>query len=56
MPHVRGSASVMYPTGVRPLPAPDGLAVGRMDGSAAWVKWSRLASFTNYDIMRFESR
>ena len=56
MPHVRGSASVMYPTGVRPSPAPDGLAVGRMDGSAAWVKWARLASFTNYDIMRYESR
>ena len=56
MPHVKGSASVMYPTGVKPLPAPDGLAVGRMDGSATWVKWLRLASFTNYDIMRYEPR
>jgi len=56
MPHVRGSASVIYPTGVKPLPPPEGLAVGRVDGSAAWVKWIRLSSFTNYDIMRYERR
>ena len=56
MPHVRGSASVIYPTGAKPLPPPEGLAVGRMDGSAAWVKWGRLSSFTNYDIMRYEGR
>jgi len=56
MPHVRCSASVIYPSGVKPLPAPEGLAVGRMDGSAAWVKWGRLASITNYDIMRYEAR
>ena len=56
MPHVKGSSSVIYPTGVKPLPAPDGLAVGRMDGSATWVKWIRLSSFTNYDIMRYEPR
>jgi prepilin-type N-terminal cleavage/methylation domain-containing protein len=56
MPHVRGSASVMYPTGVKPLPPPDGLAVGRIDGSVNWVKWIRLASYTNYDIMRYEPR
>jgi prepilin-type N-terminal cleavage/methylation domain-containing protein len=56
MPHVGGSASVVYPTGVKPVPPPEGLAVGRLDGSAAWVKWSRLASFTNYDIMRYEPR
>lgn len=56
MPHVGGSASVIYPAGVKPLPAPEGLAVGRMDGSAAWVKWIKLASFTNYDIMRYEPR
>ena len=34
MPHVRGSSSVNYPTGVEPLPPLDGLAVGRLDGSA----------------------
>ena len=56
MPHVRGSASVVYPTGVKPVPPPDGLAVGRMDASAAWVKWIKLSSFTNYDIIRYEPR
>jgi prepilin-type N-terminal cleavage/methylation domain-containing protein len=56
MPHVKGSASVYYPTGVKPVPPPDGLAIGRMDGSATWIKWVRLASFTNYDIMRYEPR
>jgi prepilin-type N-terminal cleavage/methylation domain-containing protein len=56
MPHVRGSASVVYPTGVKPVPAPECLAVGRLDSSANWVKWERLASFTNYDIMRYEPR
>ena len=56
MPHVKGSASVMYPVGVKPNPPPEGLAAGRLDGSSAWVKWDRLSSFTNYDIMRYESR
>jgi prepilin-type N-terminal cleavage/methylation domain-containing protein len=56
MPHVRGSASVLYPTNVKPLPPPQGLGVGRMDGSSAFVAWIRLASFTNYDIMRYEPR
>lgn len=56
MPHVKGSASVMYPVGVRPNPPPEGLAVGRLDGSSAWVPWNRLASFTNYDIMMYERR
>jgi prepilin-type N-terminal cleavage/methylation domain-containing protein len=56
MPHVRGSSSVMYPAGVKPLPPPEGLAIGRMDASANWVKWARLSSFTNYDIMRYEPR
>jgi hypothetical protein len=56
MPHVRGSSSVNYPTGVKPLPPPDGLAVGRLDGSAKWVKWASLASYMNYDIMRYEPR
>lgn len=56
MPHVRGSMSVEYATGVNPLPPPDGLAVGRLDGSAGWVKWMKLLSFTNYDIMRYEPR
>jgi hypothetical protein len=52
----RGSSSVNYPTGIKPLPPPDGLAVGRLDGSAKWVKWASLASYTNYDIMRYEPR
>jgi prepilin-type N-terminal cleavage/methylation domain-containing protein len=56
MPHVRGSSAVMYAAGVPCRPAPEGLAVGRMDGSAAWVKWQKLASFTNYDVMRYEPR
>lgn len=38
MPHVRGSALVLYNAQVNPVPAPDGLAVARMDGSATWVK------------------
>ena len=56
MPHVRGASSVEYPVGVKPVPPPDGLAVGRMDASANWVKWVKLSSFTNYDIMRYEPR
>ena len=56
MPQERGSSSVNYPAGVKPLPAPDGLAAGRLDGSAKWVKWASLASYTNYDIMRYEPR
>ncbi len=56
MPPVKGSASVMYPLGVKPNPPPEGLAVGRLDGSSARVPWKRLSSFTNYDIMRYESR
>jgi hypothetical protein len=27
-----------------------------LDASATWVKWVKLASFTNYDIMRYEPR
>jgi len=38
MPHVRGSALVLYPPQVNPVPSPDGLAVARVDGSASWVK------------------
>jgi len=34
----------------------DGWTDGRMDGSAAWVKWIKLAGYTNYDIMRCEPR
>jgi hypothetical protein len=56
MPHVRESASVNYPTGVKPVPTPVGLAVGRMDGSSNWVKWIELAVYANYDIMRYEGR
>jgi hypothetical protein len=56
LPHVRASSSINYPTGVKPLPPPDGLAVGRLDGSANWVKRASLASYTNYDIMRNRPR
>jgi prepilin-type N-terminal cleavage/methylation domain-containing protein len=56
MPHVKGSASVMYPAGVKPNPPPEGLAVARLDGSSVWVTWNRLSSFTNCDIMRYERR
>jgi prepilin-type N-terminal cleavage/methylation domain-containing protein len=42
MPHVRGSALVLYPARANPVPSPDGLAVARMDGSATWVQWKKL--------------
>jgi prepilin-type N-terminal cleavage/methylation domain-containing protein len=56
MPHVRGSAAVYYPPGVACSPPPEGLAVGRLDGSATWVKWIKLSKFVNYDVMRYEPR
>ena len=42
MPHVRGSALVLYPARANPVPSPEGLAVARVDGSASWVKWKKL--------------
>jgi prepilin-type N-terminal cleavage/methylation domain-containing protein len=42
MPHVRGSALVLYPARANPVPSPDGLAVARTDGSASWVVWKKL--------------
>lgn len=56
MPHLRGKGAAVYPTGVRPLPPPEGLAVGRLDGSSKWVKWGKLANFVNYDRMYYEPR
>ena len=55
MLHVGSASSVAYPTGVKSVPPPHGLAVGRMDAPAKWVKWVGLASFTNYDITRYGS-
>ena len=56
MPHVRGSALVLYPPQVNPVPAPDGLAVARMDGSASWVKWNRLVPIRQADTIYYERR
>lgn len=56
MPHVRGSALVLYNPGVNPVPSPDGLAVARMDGSAAWVKWKRLVPIRQADTIYYERR
>jgi hypothetical protein len=56
MPHVGGSRLVLYPAGANPVPPPDGLAVGRVDGSALWVKWARLASLQQADKIYYERR
>ena len=56
MPHVGGSALVLYGPQVKPVPSPDGLAVGRMDGSATWVRWSRLAPVRQADVLYYERR
>jgi prepilin-type N-terminal cleavage/methylation domain-containing protein len=56
MPHVRGSALVLYDPGVNPVPSPDGLAVARMDCSAAWVKWIRLVPIRQADTIYYERR
>jgi prepilin-type N-terminal cleavage/methylation domain-containing protein len=42
MPHVRGSALVLYAPRTNPVPSPDGLAAARVDGSASWVGWKKL--------------
>jgi prepilin-type N-terminal cleavage/methylation domain-containing protein len=56
MPHVRGSALVLYPPGVNPVPSPDGLAVGHVDGSANWVKWLKLVPLKQADTIYYERR
>jgi hypothetical protein len=56
MPHVKGSAYIAYPSGVKPAPTPDGLAVGHVDGSANWVKWSKLNFVTAADKFYYEVR
>jgi hypothetical protein len=56
MPHVNGGAARTYPVGAKP-PAADGLAVSRMDASATWVKWVRLASIDQgWQIIYYEPR
>jgi prepilin-type N-terminal cleavage/methylation domain-containing protein len=56
MPHVRGSALVLYDAQVNPVPSPDGLAVARMDGSATWVKWLKLVPVRQVDTIYYERR
>jgi prepilin-type N-terminal cleavage/methylation domain-containing protein len=56
MPHVGGSRLVLYRPGVAPIPPPDGLAVGRTDGSALWVPWKRLAKLQQADAIYYERR
>jgi prepilin-type N-terminal cleavage/methylation domain-containing protein len=56
MPHVRGSALVIYPSGTPCQPAPDGLAVGHVDGSVKWVKWAQLSPLKQNDIIYYEAR
>ena len=56
MPHVRGSALVLYAPGVNPVPSPDGLAVARVDGSASWVKWMKLVALRQVDVIYYERR
>jgi prepilin-type N-terminal cleavage/methylation domain-containing protein len=56
MPHVRGSALVLYPQNTNPVPAPDGLAVARIDGSANWVKWAKLVPLRQADVIYYERR
>jgi prepilin-type N-terminal cleavage/methylation domain-containing protein len=56
MPHVGGSALKLYEATVNPVPPPDGLAVARMDGSATWVKWAKLAAVRQADTLFYERR
>ena len=53
MPHLKGGNVSTFNTGAKPT-NPDGLAVARLDGSSTWVKWSKLNTVTNYDILRYE--
>ena len=56
MPHVNGGAARVYPVGSQP-PAADGLAVARMDASAAWVKWPKLTPINQgWQIIYYEPR
>jgi prepilin-type N-terminal cleavage/methylation domain-containing protein len=56
LPHVRGGLAKTYPVGVKPPPA-QGVAVGRMDGSAKWVKWGLLAPIDQgWQIVYYEPR
>jgi type II secretory pathway pseudopilin PulG len=57
MPHVGGSALVLYPPSVQPNPPADGLAVARVDGSASWVKWRNLVPIKqNADTIYYQRR
>ena len=56
MPHVGGSALVLYPPGVKPNPPPDGLAVAHVDGSANWVKWIKLLPIKQGETIYYEPR
>ena len=42
MRHVKGSASVVYPLGVKPNPSPEGLAVGRLGSLETAVRFRQL--------------
>jgi hypothetical protein len=56
MPHMKGGPAAQYPVGIKPPPA-DGLAVGRMDASATWVKWLKLAPINQgWQIVYYEPR
>ena len=56
MPHVNGAAAKTYPVGTKPPPA-DGLAIGRLDASATWVKWTRLTPMNQgWQIIYYEAR
>ena len=56
MPHMKGGAGVAYPVGTKP-PAADGLAIGRLDASATWIKWTRLTPMNQgWQIIYYEAR
>jgi len=57
-PHVKGGNTAIIPTGSSFVNA-QGLAVARLDGSSAWVKWVNLNAVTNSsvgDAWRYEPR
>jgi prepilin-type N-terminal cleavage/methylation domain-containing protein len=56
MPHVKGSAFVSYPNGVTISQPADGLAVGHLDGSVKFVKWAKLQSLQQADLLYYEPR
>ena len=56
MPHMKGGAAATYSAGTKP-PAADGLAVGRLDASATWVKWLKLTPMDQgWQIIYYEPR